>query len=129
MVRWLCSLLWISSIGRSGGRLKSRLHKDSQTVAVFSFISWMASVRLKEFGALEWTEVAVNRRRWRLITCIWLHPGAIHLLVNMLTLVFIGIHLLSCVRISWEVLSSLSIRNNISVGASGAHFGLLGAML
>ncbi|KAK8558090.1 hypothetical protein V6N13_073768 [Hibiscus sabdariffa] len=97
--------------------------------------------RLKELGALEWTEVAVNHQRWRLITCIWLHAGVIHLLVNMLTLVFIGIRLeqqFGFVRIGilyllsgfgGSVLSSLFIRNDISVGASGALFGLLGAML
>ncbi|GMI76498.1 RHOMBOID-like protein 3 [Hibiscus trionum] len=101
-----------------------------------------SSSTLKEFGALEWTKVAVNRQRWRLITCIWLHAGVIHLLVNMLTLVFIGIRLeqqFGFVRIGilylvsgfgGSVLSSLFIRNNnISVGASGALFGLLGAML
>ncbi|KAK8583507.1 hypothetical protein V6N12_067777 [Hibiscus sabdariffa] len=97
--------------------------------------------RLKELGALEWTEVTVNHQRWRLITCIWLHAGVIHLLVNMLTLVFIGIRLeqqFGFVRIGilyllsgfgGSVLSSLFIRNDISVGASGALFGLLGAML
>ncbi|KAL4325689.1 hypothetical protein GQ457_11G032510 [Hibiscus cannabinus] len=96
---------------------------------------------LKELGALEWTEVVVNHQRWRLITCIWLHAGVIHLLVNMLTLVFIGIRLeqqFGFVRIGilyllsgfgGSVLSSLFIRNDISVGASGALFGLLGAML
>lgn len=115
---------------------------------------------------------------WRLVTCIWLHAGIIHLLANMLSLIFIGVRLeqqfgfgmfslyqsdfwtsalfiirrgkllsftqtdaLSCdlaVRIGvtyllsgsgGSVLSSLFIRNSISVGASGALFGLLGTML
>lgn len=30
---------------------------------------------------------------WRLLTCIWLHAGVVHLLANMLSLVFIGIRL------------------------------------
>lgn len=30
---------------------------------------------------------------WRLVSCIWLHAGAIHLLANMLSLLFIGIRL------------------------------------
>lgn len=30
---------------------------------------------------------------WRLLTCIWLHAGVIHLAANMLSLVFIGIRL------------------------------------
>ncbi|RWW09520.1 hypothetical protein BHE74_00035247 [Ensete ventricosum] len=72
---------------------------------------------------------------------MWLHAGLIHLLANMLSLVFIGIRLeqqFGFVRIGiiyllsglgGSILSSLFIRNSISVGASGALFGLLGAML
>ncbi|XP_022765176.1 RHOMBOID-like protein 2 [Durio zibethinus] len=100
-----------------------------------------SSSTLKKLGALEWTKVVLNHQGWRLITCIWLHAGVIHLLANMLSLVFIGIRLeqqFGFVRIGilyllsgfgGSVLSSLFIRNNISVGASGALFGLLGAML
>ncbi|XWS50575.1 hypothetical protein CRYUN_Cryun12cG0098400 [Craigia yunnanensis] len=100
-----------------------------------------SSSTLKKLGALDWTKVVLNHQGWRLITCIWLHAGVIHLVVNMLSLVFIGIRLeqqFGFVRIGilyllsgfgGSVLSSLFIRNNISVGASGALFGLLGAML
>ncbi|KAK8530692.1 hypothetical protein V6N13_030640 [Hibiscus sabdariffa] len=100
-----------------------------------------SSSTLKKLGALQWTDVAVKHQGWRLITCIWLHAGVIHLLVNMLSLVFIGIRLeqqFGFVRIGilylvsgfgGSVVSALFIRNNISVGASGALFGLLGAML
>ncbi|MED6180912.1 RHOMBOID-like protein 3 [Stylosanthes scabra] len=92
-------------------------------------------------GALQWDSVVNHHQGWRLITCIWLHAGVIHLAANMLSLVFIGIRLeqqFGFVRIGiiylvsgfgGSVLSSLFIRNNISVGASGALFGLLGAML
>lgn len=44
-------------------------------------------------GALKWDKVVNQHQGWRLITCIWLHAGVIHLLVNMLSLVFIGIRL------------------------------------
>ncbi|KAE8722480.1 hypothetical protein F3Y22_tig00013960pilonHSYRG00123 [Hibiscus syriacus] len=100
-----------------------------------------SSSTLNKLGALEWTKVVINHQGWRLITCIWLHAGIIHLLVNMLSLVFIGIRLeqqFGFVRVGIiyllsgfgaSVLSSLFNRNNISVGASGALFGLLGAML
>ncbi|XWS37784.1 hypothetical protein CRYUN_Cryun19dG0074900 [Craigia yunnanensis] len=100
-----------------------------------------SSSTLKKLGALDWTKVVLNHQGWRLLTCIWLHAGVIHLLANMLSLVFIGIRLeqqFGFVRIGilyllsgfgGSVLSSLFIRNNISVGASGALFGLLGAML
>ncbi|XP_038708146.1 RHOMBOID-like protein 2 isoform X2 [Tripterygium wilfordii] len=100
-----------------------------------------SSSTLEKLGALEWTKVVIKHQGWRLITCIWLHAGVIHLLANMLSLVFIGIRLeqqFGFVRIGiiyllsgfgGSVLSCLFIRNSISVGASGALFGLLGAML
>ncbi|CAI9093965.1 OLC1v1029589C1 [Oldenlandia corymbosa var. corymbosa] len=100
-----------------------------------------SSNTLEKLGALEWSKVAHQHQAWRLITCIWLHAGVIHLLANMLSLVFIGIRLeqqFGFVRvgavyllsgIGGSILSSLFIQRSISVGASGALFGLLGAML
>ncbi|OIW08008.1 hypothetical protein TanjilG_20109 [Lupinus angustifolius] len=100
-----------------------------------------SSLTLTKMGALKWDSVVNHHQGWRLITCIWLHAGIIHLAANMFSLVFIGIRLeqqFGFVRIGiiyllsgfgGSVLSSLFIRNNISVGASGALFGLLGAML
>lgn len=49
--------------------------------------------RLEKLGALEWDKIVHQNQAWRLITCIWLHAGVIHLLANMLSLVFIGIRL------------------------------------
>ncbi|KAL6005609.1 RHOMBOID-like protein 3 [Asimina triloba] len=130
-----------------------------------------SSATLEKLGALEWNKVVHGGQGWRLVTCIWLHAGVIHLLANMFSLVFIGIrleqqfgfgewkiqpqiwllilahyfsesltpfHIDLAVRIGiiyllsgfgGSILSSLFIRNSISVGASGALFGLLGAML
>lgn len=100
-----------------------------------------SSNTLEKLGALEWSKVAHRHQAWRLITCIWLHAGVIHLLANMLSLVFIGIRLeqqFGFVRvgaiyllsgIGGSILSCLFIQRSISVGASGALFGLLGAML
>ncbi|XP_059629314.1 RHOMBOID-like protein 3 [Cornus florida] len=100
-----------------------------------------SSSTLQKLGALEWTKVVHKHQGWRLITCIWLHAGVIHLIANMLSLAFIGIRLeqqFGFVRIGTiyllsgfggSVLSALFIQHNISVGASGALFGLLGAML
>ncbi|KAL5069938.1 hypothetical protein RYX36_020825 [Vicia faba] len=100
-----------------------------------------SSSTLTKMGALKWQNIVHQHQGWRLFTCIWLHAGIIHLLSNMICLVFIGIRLeqqFGFVRIGLiyllsgfggSVLSSLFIRNSISVGASGALFGLLGAML
>nr|CAD1830206.1 unnamed protein product [Ananas comosus var. bracteatus] len=100
-----------------------------------------SSSTLERMGALEWSKVVRQHQGWRLITCIWLHAGLIHLLVNMLSLIFIGVRLeqqFGFVRIGLtyllsgfggSVLSALLLRNSISVGASGALFGLLGSML
>lgn len=100
-----------------------------------------SSDALMKMGALKWDKVVHQHQAWRLITCIWLHAGVIHLLANMLSLVFIGIRLeqqFGFVRVGvlylisglgGSILSSLFLERGISVGASGALFGLLGAML
>jgi membrane associated rhomboid family serine protease len=76
---------------------------------------------------------------WRLIAPIFIHAGAIHLLVNMYSLFAIGpaverffgrarllaVYLLSGVA---GVILSLAFNPAPSVGASGAIFGLLGAL-
>ncbi|KAL6661925.1 hypothetical protein ACP70R_001309 [Stipagrostis hirtigluma subsp. patula] len=113
---------------------------------------------LQKMGALNWAKVVHEHQGWRLISCIWLHAGLVHLIVNMLSLLFIGIRLeqqfgfagFECAFTSLQfphfqarigviymlsgfggsVLSALFLRGNyISVGASGALFGLLGSML
>ncbi|XP_050227743.1 RHOMBOID-like protein 2 [Mercurialis annua] len=100
-----------------------------------------SSNTLEKMGALKWYKVVHGHQGWRLVTCMWLHAGVIHLLANMLSLVFIGIRLeqqFGFVRVGiiyllagfgGSIMSSLFIHQNISVGASGALFGLLGAML
>lgn len=77
---------------------------------------------------------------YRLITCVFLHSGIIHLLFNMYALYVIGhqvetyigkfkftvIYLISA--ISGSLMSAI-FTNAMSVGASGAIFGLLGSLL
>uniref|UniRef100_J3KWF2 RHOMBOID-like protein n=2 Tax=Oryza brachyantha TaxID=4533 RepID=J3KWF2_ORYBR len=92
-------------------------------------------------GALETSKITKDHEGWRLITCIWLHAGVVHILANMLSLLLIGIRLekeFGFMRIGTlyvisgvggSLLSALFMVSNISVGASGALFGLLGSML
>uniref|UniRef100_A0A0D6R0J3 RHOMBOID-like protein n=1 Tax=Araucaria cunninghamii TaxID=56994 RepID=A0A0D6R0J3_ARACU len=100
-----------------------------------------SSHTLQKMGALVWDKMIHEHQGWRLITCIWLHAGVVHILANMLSLLFIGVRLeqeFGFVRIGivylvsafgGSVMSALFIQNGVSVGASGALFGLLGAML
>ncbi|KAK3409981.1 hypothetical protein EUGRSUZ_J02047 [Eucalyptus grandis] len=100
-----------------------------------------SSDTLYKMGALAVADVVQRHQAWRLFTCIWLHAGVFHVLANMLSLVFIGIRLeqeFGFVRIGLlyvisgfggSLLSALFIQSSISVGASGALFGLLGSML
>ncbi|KAK7395284.1 hypothetical protein VNO78_15835 [Psophocarpus tetragonolobus] len=96
---------------------------------------------LRSMGALDVHKVVYKHQGWRLITCMWLHGGVFHLLANMFGLLVVGIRLekeFGFVLIGLlfiisgfggSVLSALFIGERISVGASGALFGLLGGML
>lgn len=82
-----------------------------------------------------------NGEYYRLFTCIFLHIGIMHLLCNMYSLYIIGrevetvygkwkyliIYLMS--GICGSIFSLAFNHNTISAGASGAIFGLLGALL
>ncbi|CAL0322002.1 unnamed protein product [Lupinus luteus] len=101
---------------------------------------------LRKLGALERDLVVYDNESWRFLTCMFLHAGVIHLLSNMFSLLFIGVRLeqeFGFLRIGLlyilsgfggSLLSILHLKNDgivqtISVGASGALFGLLGSML
>ncbi|VVA97764.1 unnamed protein product [Arabis nemorensis] len=97
---------------------------------------------LRKLGALEKRRVQAGDK-WRIVSCIWLHGGLLHLIVNMISLLCIGMRLeqeFGFLRIGTLYMISgiggsivsclMDIRGErISVGASGALFGLLGAML
>ena len=86
-------------------------------------------------------ELVLSGEVWRLITCAFLHGSLIHLIVNMYSLYIIGsqvetyigkwryifIYLLSALMGS--LLSITVTGNTISIGASGAIFGLMGSLL
>ena len=96
---------------------------------------------LVKFGA-NTPSYTKNGEFYRLLTCIFLHAGIIHLACNMYSLYIIGPQLESFYGkikylfiflisgISGSILSlAFSANNLVSVGASGAIFGLLGALL
>eukprot|EP00271_Cylindrocystis_brebissonii_P010625 TRINITY_DN26886_c0_g1_i1.p1 TRINITY_DN26886_c0_g1~~TRINITY_DN26886_c0_g1_i1.p1 ORF type:complete len:440 (+),score=48.31 TRINITY_DN26886_c0_g1_i1:423-1742(+) len=96
---------------------------------------------LSNTGALQASKVVHGGEPWRLFTCMWLHAGVIHLVVNMMGVWYIGVPLESAfgpVRVGLvyllsgfcgSLLSALFLQSSVSVGASGALFGLIGATL
>ena len=96
-------------------------------------------ITLVMFGA-NYAPLVKSGQVWRLVTSMFLHAGFLHLAINMYALYmlgsqvenyigklkFTGIYLVSGIIGS---LMSVLFTNNISVGASGAIFGLAGALL
>ncbi|EMS68810.1 Inactive rhomboid protein 1 [Triticum urartu] len=127
--------------GRDGQCVARFLHRFSFQPLRQNPLLGPSSATLVKMGALVWDKVVHGHQGWRLFSCMWMHAGVLHLVANMLSLLFIGLRLeqqFGYVRIGGiylisgvggSVLSSLFIRSAISVGASGALFGLLGAML
>jgi Uncharacterized membrane protein (homolog of Drosophila rhomboid) len=82
-----------------------------------------------------------NGQIWRLFTSLFLHAGILHLVFNMYALLYVGSVLervvgknkfISAYLISGIVASVVSLithENIVSVGASGAIFGLFGVLL
>nr|ALN97004.1 hypothetical protein [Populus tomentosa] len=123
-----------SCVARSLGRFYFQPLKENPLLGP-------SSSTLEKMGALDVNRVVHKHQSWRLISCIWLHAGVFHVLANMLSLLFIGIRLeqeFGFLRVGLvyvisgyggSLLSALFIQTGISVGASGALFGLLGGML
>ena len=104
------------------------------------FISDNFTESLLILGA-NYRELVLHGEVWRIITCAFLHGNLLHLLVNMYSLWIVGsqvenymgktkfliIYFLSALLGSF--FSLVFLGNNVSIGASGAIFGLLGSLL
>lgn len=101
-----------------------------------------ASAELLRWGANSAASVVEDRQYWRLLTATFLHAGVLHIALNMLGLWEAGKRLnrlygnfqfLMIYFASALVGSGLSLhfsaQQSVSVGASGAVFGVLGALL
>ena len=101
------------------------------TPSIDSLIQWGGNIRY----------LTINGQFWRLFTSVFLHGGILHLVFNMYALLYVGsilenvigrnkfifAYLISGIAAS---VSSLMIHENVvSVGASGAIFGLFGVLL
>lgn len=100
-----------------------------------------STITLVKFGANA-VDLTKGGEYFRLFTCIFLHAGIIHLLCNMYSLYVIGpqiesfygkfkyLFIFIISGISGSLLSTaFSGINAVSIGASGAIFGLLGSIL
>ncbi|KAH9575488.1 hypothetical protein CY35_01G113200 [Sphagnum magellanicum] len=97
--------------------------------------------KLLELGALESELVTKAHEGWRLVCSLWLQAGLFHLVGNLLGVLVIGIPLerrLGYMKVTLtyitsgfagNVLSALFVHGRVSVGASGAFMGLLGATM
>jgi membrane associated rhomboid family serine protease len=98
---------------------------------------------LLRFGALEPWHVWVGEY-WRLVTCMFLHGGLVHIALNTYMSIgwstalervlgrkrFLLLYLLSGIGgSSMSLISGLLFHPHVSVGASGAIFGVIGATL
>lgn len=111
-------------------------------------VVWLSGVDALNPNAAELLEWGANRRSdtmggewWRLLTSMFLHGGIMHLLLNMYGLIIASIYvepifgnwktaLLYFVSgICGSLASIFWYENTTSVGASGAIFGLFGAIL
>lgn len=100
----------------------------------------LSALNLLKFGAVN-PILIKNGEVWRLVTGGFLHGGILHLLFNMYALYIIGTQIENFVgkwkfliiyfgsMISASLMSCAINANVISVGASGAIFGLLGAIV
>jgi len=100
-----------------------------------------AAAALLDWGANEGARVLLRREYWRFFTSVFVHGGLIHLVVNMWCLINIGplverlygnlayIAIYLAAGIGGAIASAATPPPKVSVGASGAIFGVLGALL
>ncbi|KAK7282773.1 hypothetical protein RIF29_11812 [Crotalaria pallida] len=97
--------------------------------------------KLDEMGALRRNFLTKYHQTWRLFTFPFLHAGLFHLLINLCSVIFVGIRLeqeLGSLRIGiiytlsafvGALVASLFVQSTPAVGSSGALYGLLGTLL
>ncbi|RID56333.1 hypothetical protein BRARA_G03538 [Brassica rapa] len=95
----------------------------------------------EHMGGLYWNALVKNHEIWRVLTSPWLHSGLFHLLINLGSLIFVGIFMeqrYGPLRIAviyflsglvGSLFAVLFVRNIPSICSGAAFFGLIGAML
>ncbi|XP_048617499.1 RHOMBOID-like protein 8 isoform X2 [Brassica napus] len=95
----------------------------------------------QHMGGLYWNALVEKHEIWRVLTSPWLHSGLFHLLINLGSLIFVGIFMeqrYGPLRIAviyflsgivGSLFAVLFVRNIPSICSGAAFFGLIGAML
>ncbi|CAH8309696.1 unnamed protein product [Eruca vesicaria subsp. sativa] len=95
----------------------------------------------EHMGGLYWNGLVEKHEIWRVLTSPWLHSGLFHLLINLGSLIFVGIFMeqrygplrIAAIYFLSGVVGSLFavlfVRNIPSISSGAAFFGLIGAML
>jgi membrane associated rhomboid family serine protease len=113
---------------------------------IFTILS-LTNILSINYIALSPANIFLGKYFWTFLTSMFMHAGFLHLLVNMISLIFVGslvekiigkkryflVYLLSGLFASAVfILSALIFKNALStyaVGASGAIFGLIGVLI
>ena len=131
-------------LGRAGELAWISIVLTAINIIVF-FVQSATGSKMYELGALNFERVVLHKEYYRILTCMFLHAGIEHLFSNMLMLYYLGEMLekaigprkflfLYCISgigsgaasMFQEILTGQMI---FSVGASGAIYGISGAML
>lgn len=113
---------------------------------MINFTHWFGGTQeIVMQGALSWRSIRFNKEYYRLITSIFMHADLSHLINNMLVLLFVGDNLERAagkvrylfIYFGAGILAGISsigynmMMNTraVSIGASGAIFGVVGAMV
>ncbi|XP_043704987.1 RHOMBOID-like protein 8 isoform X2 [Telopea speciosissima] len=100
-----------------------------------------SSSTLTAMGAIRRALVIQQHQTWRLVTCLLLHAGAIHFIINLSCILLIGIRLeqefgplrtgiiYTFSAVLGGLTSALFVHNSPAVASSSALFGLIGSML
>ncbi len=120
---------------------------DMQGIRAGGFMSFLSpsTDSLRRFGASGALPVLIDGRWWTVLSAGWLHGGAIHILFNMMWvrnlapicvaiygpsrtfLIYTGSSVLGFIMSTFSIFSPIFPQAGLTVGASAAVFGLLGA--
>ena len=112
------------------------ISSDRTTAYLFNILAGCQGV-LGQIGALSYVSAFETGQWWRMITHIYLHAGVIHLILNMIALLFVGKVIERKIgSIQYAVMFHIyaiisgaiccSVFRTLSVGASAGIFGMIG---